>query len=146
MYDSLALVPGLDLRGLLGPNTSSPSVTSLSRGIEIVASSANVELLVGAPGPENSGAGGKGLLGLPPYREDGVPGLGLPSISGGSYCRFTGGGLVNSLDLLDGLHDRVGDILPLDEYGAYEASLGASGGAESIIEGAREWEVDTEGW
>ena len=34
---------------------------------------------------ENSGAGGSGLLGLPPYCDEGVPGRGLPLISGGSY-------------------------------------------------------------
>lgn len=43
-------------------------------------------IVVSDPPPltENSGAGGKGLRGLPPYSEDGVPGLGLPLISAGS--------------------------------------------------------------
>lgn len=35
--------------------------------------------------PANSGAGGKGRLGLPPYLLDGVPGLGEPLMSAGSY-------------------------------------------------------------
>ena len=34
---------------------------------------------------ENSGAGGSGLRGLPPYCDEGVPGLGLPLRSTGSY-------------------------------------------------------------
>jgi hypothetical protein len=67
---------------LCGAKTSSPSV---SNAIETVASSANVELRAPAPGPENSGAGGSGLLGLPPYLDDGVPGRGEPLISDGSY-------------------------------------------------------------
>ena len=35
-------------------------------------------------GPENKGAGGSGLVGLPPYFEEGVPGRGLPLMSTGS--------------------------------------------------------------
>ena len=67
---------------------------SFSRGIEIVASSAKIEFLAEAPGPEKSGAGGNGRLGLPPYLEDGVPGLEPPLISDGSKLIFAGGGLI----------------------------------------------------
>jgi hypothetical protein len=145
MYDSLVLAAGRDLTGLSGPKTSSPSAMSFSSGIEMVASSAKVEFLADAPGPENNGAGGNGLRGLPPYLELGVPGLDLPSISLGSNCTF-GGGRVNSLEPLVGLQDRVGEILPLLAYGMYEPSDGFSGGAVSMIEGARECEEDTDGW
>ena len=146
-YDSRVVGPGLDFKGLAGPKTSSsPSAMSFSSGIEIVASSANTEFLADAPGPANNGAGGKGLLGLPPYLELGVPGRDLPSISLGSNCTFGGGLAMNSLDPLLGLHDRVGEIRPLLEYGAYEPSDGFSGGAVSMIDGARECEEDTDGW
>ena len=70
-----------------------------------------------APGPEKRGAGGNGRRGLPPYLDEGVPGLGLPLMSGGSNCMFVGGGLVNSFDPLVS-QDLVGDALPLGEYGA----------------------------
>jgi len=47
-----------------------------------------------AVGAENSGAGGNGRLGLPPYRVLGVPGRGLPLRSARSYCELeTEGGL-----------------------------------------------------
>jgi hypothetical protein len=46
--------------------------------------------------PANRGAGGKGLLGLPPYCDDGVPGRGLPLISAGSYETVEAGGLFQS--------------------------------------------------
>ena len=48
---------------------------------------------VGRPA-ENNGAGGSGRLGLPGllYREDGVPGLGLPFKSDGSYDADDAGG------------------------------------------------------
>ena len=117
MYESLVFKPclGPDFSGLSGPKTSSPSPMSPSRGIEIVASSANIELRADpAPGPENRGAGGSGRRGLPPYLDDGVPGLGLPLRSAGSNCRFVGGGLLNSADPLVS-QDRVGDALPLGE-------------------------------
>ena len=64
----------------------------------------------------NSGAGGSGRRGLPPYCEEGVPGLGLPFISAGSNWTFGGGGLENSVDALDGVQDRVGDDRPLALY------------------------------
>ena len=44
------------------------------------------------PALENRGAGGSGRFGLPPYFEDGVPGLGDPFKSAGSYGMFDGGG------------------------------------------------------
>jgi hypothetical protein len=145
MYDSLVFKLGLDLRGLSGPKTSSPSPMSFSRGIEIVASSAKTELRADAPGPEKRGAGGSGRLGLPPYREEGVPGLGLPFRSAGSNCRFAGGGLPNSEDPPEGVQGLVGDCRPLEEYGTYCESGGAIGGAVSV-DGARECDDVTEGW
>jgi hypothetical protein len=109
-----------------------------------VASSANVELRADLSTPENKGAGGRGRRGLPPYLDEGVPGLGLPFISAGSNCRF-GGGLLNSADPLVS-QDRVGDALPLGEYGMYEDSGGGIVGAVSITDGAREGEEITVGW
>lgn len=113
-----------------------------------MASSAKTELRADAPGPEKRGAGGSGRLGLPPYREEGVPGLGLPFKSGGSNCMFAGGGLPNSVvpPGLQDLLDLVGDCLPLAEYGTYCESRGAIGGAVSIMDGAREWDDVTDGW
>ncbi len=113
MYESLVFKPCLppDFNGLSGPKTSSPSPMSPSRGIEIVASSATKEereLFA----PAKSGAGGNGRRGLPPYLDEGVPGLGLPLISGGSNCTFAGGGLLNSFDPLVS-QDLVGETLPL---------------------------------
>jgi hypothetical protein len=81
-----------------------------------VASSANVELRALAPGFENSGAGGSGLCELPPYLEDGVPGLGLPLRSAGSNRMFVGGGgLPSSEDPRDGVHECMEDPRPLGE-------------------------------
>jgi hypothetical protein len=78
MYESLVLNSDLisDFRGLLGPKTSSPSPMSFSRGIEMVASSAKIEFGFLPPAPANNGAGGRGRRGLPPYLDEGVPGLG----------------------------------------------------------------------
>ena len=59
-----------------GPLTNT-SFSDSGPGIGIVVSDA--PLLT-----EKSGAGGRGLLGLPPYCDEGVPGLGLPLISAGS--------------------------------------------------------------
>ncbi len=73
-----------------------------------VASSANDWVEPRAP-PENNGAGGSGRLGLPPYVEAGVPGLGLPLMSAGSYLMLTGGGRPYSEEVRDGVHGRVGD-------------------------------------
>lgn len=46
--------------------------------------------------PANNGAGGNGRLGLPgrppPYRDEGVPGRGLPLMSAGSYETDDAGG------------------------------------------------------
>lgn len=111
-----------------------------------MASSANTEFRAEALGPENRGAGGNGRLGLPPYREEGVPGLGLPLRSAGSNCKLVGGGRVNSEDPLEGVHGRIGDVRPLGEYGVYETSGAGMGGAVSMIDEARDGEVMTEGW
>ena len=69
------------------------------------------------PLPENSGAGGSGRLGLPPYRELGVPGRGLPLMSARSYCEFDalGGAGGRAQSERDGLHGRVGED-GRDEY------------------------------
>jgi len=96
-----------------------------------------MEFRAAAPGPENNGAGGNGLLGLPPYRLDGVPGLGAPLSSGGSKFTLAGGGLLKSEEPRDS-HDRVGDARPVGEYGLYELSGAPIDGALSIIEGALE--------
>ena len=58
---------------------------------------------------ENKGAGGSGLLGLPPYCEDGVPGLGLPLISAGSYETVDGGGRDQSTEPPLGVNGLNGD-------------------------------------
>ena len=62
-----------------------------------------------AGGPENSGAGGSGRLGLPLYFEDGVPGLGLPLISADSYGISEGGGRESSDEVRD-MVDREGEV------------------------------------
>jgi hypothetical protein len=113
------------------------------RGIDIVASSAK-ESRDRPPFAANKGAGGRGLLGEPPYLLDGVPGLGAPFISEGSNERF-GGGLLNSPEPLVS-QERVGDALPLWGYGLYDESGGIIEGAKSIIDGARECEDVTVGW
>ena len=114
MYESLDLnvcfAPLLVV--LSGPKTSSPSPISPSSGIAIVASSAKVEFRAEALSPENRGAGGNGLLGLPPYLEDGVPGLGLPLRSAGSNWRLEGG-LLNSEEPLEGVQGLVGEVRPV---------------------------------
>ncbi len=102
-----------------------------------------VEFRADAPRPENKGAGGNGLLGLPPYLEEGVPGLGLPFKSAGSNC-IEGGGLPNSLDPLDGVHDLVGED-GLAEKGLYEESGGGTAGRSSTIDGALECDEMTVG-
>lgn len=72
-----------------------------------------MEFRAEAFGPEKSGAGGKGRLGLPPYLEEGVPGLGLPLMSGGSN-RISAGGLEYSEEPRVGERGRNGDVRPLD--------------------------------
>lgn len=103
-----------------------------------MASSANVELRALAPGPENNGAGGSGRLGLPPYLEEGVPGLGTPLISEGSNWIPDGGGLPSSDEPREGVQGRVGDVRPVGEYPLYTVSGGGIDGKPSTKEGARE--------
>lgn len=79
--------------------------SSLESGIGIAVSDA----LWGSPPLAKRGAGGRGLRGLPPYLEDGVPGLGLPLMSAGSYGTLGGGGLDQSEDPLVGVSGRIGD-------------------------------------
>ena len=50
-------------------------------------------------------------MGLPPYREDGVPGLGLPLMCSGSYDTFDAAGRGQSLDPREGVHGRMGETL-----------------------------------
>jgi hypothetical protein len=82
-------------------NTSSSS----SGSIGIAASSDFVLVALAA----KSGAGGKGLRGLPPYAEEGVPGRGLPFKSAGSYEATDGVGRVQSVDVREGVEGRTGD-------------------------------------
>jgi hypothetical protein len=66
------------------------------------------------PDAANSGAGGSGLRGLPPYTDDGVPGRGLPFRSAGSYEATDGVGRGQSVDARDGVEGRMGDDLSGD--------------------------------
>jgi hypothetical protein len=137
VYDSLDFKLCLNslLSTLSGPKTSSSS----ARGIETVASSVKVEFRALAVGPENNGAGGSGLRGLPPYCEEGVPGRGLPLRSAGSNWTFAGGGgRPSSLELLEGVHECVEAVRPLAENLLWEFSGSGIEGAPSTIEGARE--------
>ena len=93
----------------------------------------------------NSGAGGRGLRGLPPYRDDGVPGRGLPLISAGSYARFDGGGLVQSIEdveLREGDPGRICDALS-GELCRATGGIG-SNGACPRLEAGREFGNGTE--
>ena len=99
-----------DLRLARGSPLGSPKTSSSSSLIGIAVASARFpEEWLAACGPENSGAGGKGLFGLPPYLEDGVPGRGLPLISAGSYAISDGGGRDDSDELRDN-SDLVGEF------------------------------------
>ncbi len=93
----------------------------------VVASLSPFDTPLAAADPENNGAGGSGRLGLPPYCEEGVPGRGLPLISGGSYATFEGGGLGISDDPLDGVHGRTGEDRP-DERGICDETFDTEGG------------------
>ena len=68
----------------------------------------------GPPVLGNRGAGGNGRRGLPPYLDDGVPGLGLPLIAAGSNAIVDGGGLGRSVDFREGVHGLVGEVRPDD--------------------------------
>lgn len=71
----------------------------------------------------NSGCGGRGRLGEPPYCDDGVPGLGLPLMSAGSNGTLLGGGLLYSVETLEGMKDIVGDSESRDD-GLWEGPSG----------------------
>lgn len=87
---------------------------------------------------EKSGAGGSGRLGLPPYLEDGVPGLGLPFKSEGSNDKFVGGGRENSETLDEGVHGLCGEPASLLAMGTFVESGGGMARVSSLIELARE--------
>jgi hypothetical protein len=63
--------------------------------------------------PANRGAGGRGRFGLwlPPYRDEGVPGRGLPCMCSGSKETVEAGGRGQSLPTADGVHGLEGDVL-----------------------------------
>lgn len=94
-------------RGSLSGIISRPPKTSSSSSgsIGIAASSDCVLVALAA----NSGAGGNGLRGLPPYAEDGVPGRGLPFRSAGSYEATDGVGRGHSVGPREGVEGRTGD-------------------------------------
>lgn len=69
----------------------------------------DIGIVVSAADLENKGAGGNGLRGLPPYCDDGVPGLGLPLRSGLSYWGAFKGGLVQSTEFLEGVLGLTGE-------------------------------------
>lgn len=97
-----------DFRLDLGSALGSPKTSSSSPLMGIVVSSVrSFEFLEDADGA-NRGLGGSGRLGLPPYFDEGVPGLGLPFISEGSYKLSIGGGR------LEGVHGLVGELRPED--------------------------------
>lgn len=98
------------------PKTSSSSIDIVEASTDVLLES----LDTGRPAA-NRGAGGSGRFGLPPYLDDGVPGRGLPLISAGSYETVDAGGLGQSVEALDGVQDRDGDVLPGDaaRYGIY---------------------------
>ena len=129
-YDSCDFRLGL-FSSLGGPKTSSPS--SLI-GMAVAAGRSCDTRLV-ACGPENKGAGGRGLLGLPPYRDDGVPGRGLPFRSAGSYAIGEMGRREDCEDVLDGVNVRVGDSGAYGEYGGAPVVGGGMVGAVSRMDG-----------
>lgn len=73
--------------------------------------------------PAKSGAGGNGLLGEPPYCDDGVPGRGVPLMSAGSYGTVDAGGRAYSFESRAGDRDLVGDCEARDD-GRYVAYSG----------------------
>lgn len=74
--------------------------------------------------PENSGAGGSGRLGLPPYVDAGVPGLGLPLISAGSYLLEIGGGREYSCEDREGVQGLLGELSKPELYETYDEVSG----------------------
>ena len=73
--------------------------------------------------PANSGCGGRGRFGEPPYCVEGVPGLGLPLMSAGSNGTLLGGGRLYSFDTLEDTKGFVCDSESRED-GLY---VGASG-------------------
>lgn len=105
------------MRLALGLALGGPKTSSLSSliGIVVFAGRSLDERLV-ACGPEKRGAGGSGRLGLP-YLEEGVPGLGLPLMSAGSYGMFDGGGREDSDEVRDNVYDDRGGEALAGMYG-----------------------------
>jgi hypothetical protein len=68
--------------------------------------------------PAKRGAGGSGRVGLP-YREDGVPGRGVPLIVSGSNETLEAAGRGQSLEPRDGVQGRGAWLLD-GETGLYE--------------------------
>lgn len=109
----------------------------------MVASSANVRGLRGEL--EKSGAGGSGRRGLPPYWDEGVPGLGLPLRSEGSYAT-DGGGRPYSDSRDDGVHGLPGELPSRPANGTYVESGGGMFGASSMKDPVLECADMTLGW
>jgi len=82
-----------------------------------VGSSSAVKFIDGGLLFANSGAGGSGRFGLPPYSEEGVPGLGMPLISAGSYATTDAGGLIQSLPCCEGVHGREAALTRVGDRG-----------------------------
>lgn len=83
------------------------------------------------------GAGGSGLRGLPPYCDDGVPGLGLPLMSAGSYDTLEGGGRDQSTEPL-GVEGLIGEP-------RVAAGGGMEGGLPRLEPGREPYDVETVG-
>lgn len=91
---------------------------------------------------ENRGAGGKGRRGLPPYLDEGVPGLGLPLRSDGSNETLGGGGRAGpwSEALEAGVQGRRGKPFSLFEKGTYVESGGGMLGGSSMDDAGCEYD------